>query len=77
MVRPFLRIIINFLWLRGRVKRLCPSGRGFFVSRSFFKKEDGISVFWAVFSYFSSMDFLVLTKEDDDDDEKRRVWIRR
>ena len=36
---------------------------------SFFKKEGGVSVFWAVFSYFSSMDFLVLTKEDDDDDD--------
>ena len=49
---------------------LCPNGRGFFVSnRSFSKKEDGVSVFWAAFSYFSYMAFLVLTKEDDDDDE--------
>ena len=48
-------------------------GGAFLCLRSFFKKEGGISVFWAVFSYFSSMDFLVLTKEDDDDDENASI----
>ena len=44
-------------------------GGAFLCLRSFFKKEDGISVFWAAFSYFSQYSFFsALTKEDDDDD---------